>query len=111
MMTRGMGDWFDPNCDTPGSVPGQAACGVPHWYCYIPGMATPDCLASLGNGLTQIGSAVGTAAAGTVNAAGQGAGGVLSGLFSGSGSGTLLLIAGIGLFLLFESNVLTPKRR
>lgn len=99
MMLRGLGDWFTPNCDTAGSVPGQAACGVPHWYCYIPGMATPDCLASLGEGLTEIGGGVGAAVGGTVNAVGQGAGATLAGMFQGSGTGTLLLIGG-GLLLL-----------
>jgi len=108
-MRMGLGDWFEPNCDTPGSVPGQAACGVPHWYCYLPGVATPDCLASLGQGLTEIGSDVGGAVSGTVNAAGQGAGGVLSGLFSGSGTGTLLLIVlGVGAFVILNEG---KKRR
>lgn len=100
MMLRGLGDWFTPNCDTPGSVPGQAACGVPHWYCYIPGMATPDCLASLGEGMTELGTGIGTAVGGTVNAVGAGAGATLGGIFTGSGSGTVLLIAGGVLLLL-----------
>lgn len=68
-ITRGgMGDWFTPDC-----TPGTADC-VPHWYCYIPGMATPDCLQSLQVGLEQIGSDVGSAVGGVVGATVSGAG-------------------------------------
>jgi len=108
-MRMGLGDWFEPNCDTPGSVPGQAACGVPHWYCYVPGMATPDCLASLSEGLTEIGSDLGGAAAGVPDAAGKGLAAFLEGLFKGSGTGTLLLIAlGVGAFIVLNEG---KKRR
>lgn len=62
----GLGDWFAPDCQ-----PGSAGC-VPHWYCYVPGMATPDCLASLTTGLEVIGSDVGAAVGGTAAAVGSG---------------------------------------
>lgn len=100
-MTIGMGDWFPPNCDTPGSVPGQPACGVPHWYCYIPGMATPDCLASLQEGMQEIGGSVGSAVGGMVNAVGSGAGSALAGSLTSSGSGTLILV-GIAAVIAFS---------
>jgi hypothetical protein len=71
----GLGDWFDPSC-VPGTDPGC----VPHWYCYVPGAVTPDCLASLGVGIKQVtadvtGAAVGAAASvgsGVVQGVGQG---------------------------------------
>lgn len=67
---RGMGDWFSPDC-----TPGSQGC-VPHWYCYIPGAVTPDCLASLGQGISETTQAVVAAAGGVAGAA---AGGVVSG--------------------------------
>lgn len=73
---RGVGDWFAPDCQ-----PGTADC-VPHWYCYVPGAATPDCLASLGVGLNQIGQAVGSTVGTT-------AGAVSSGVLAGAGSGLI----------------------
>lgn len=66
----GMGDWFQPTC-----TPGTPDC-VPHWYCYIPGAATPDCLASLGQGVSQITQGAASAAG---NVVGSVAGGVASG--------------------------------
>lgn len=89
---RGVGDWFSPDCD-----PGSPGC-VPHLYCYIPGMATPDCLASLSQGLQTIGSDVGSAVGGTAAAA---ASGVVSGATSavstaGTDLSTPLIWLGIG---------------
>jgi len=82
---RGMGDWFDPDC-----TPGTAGC-VPHWYCYIPLMATPDCVQSFGQGVQELASDVVSPVAGTASAAVTGAvsgvaSGAASGLFSGATS-------------------------
>ncbi len=62
-----MGDWSSPDC-----VPGSYGC-VPHWYCYIPGAATPDCLASLVAGAKEVGGDIGNAAGGIVNSTVTGA--------------------------------------
>lgn len=64
---RGLADWSSPDC-----VPGSYGC-VPHWYCYIPGAATPDCLASLVAGAKEIGGDIGNAAGGIVNSTVTGA--------------------------------------
>lgn len=69
---RGVGDWFEPSCP-----PGSPGC-VPHAYCYVPGMVTPDCIASFGQGVKEI-----------AGAAGQAAGGVLGSAVKGVVSGTL----------------------
>lgn len=69
---KGLGDWFTPTCDA--SDP-SGNC-VPHWYCYVPFMATPDCLQSFGQGVKQIvsapASAVGTAIGSSVSGATSG---------------------------------------
>jgi hypothetical protein len=76
---RGMGDWFDPGCQ-----PGTHGC-VPHWYCYIPGAVTPDCLSSLAVGTGELASAAGGAVGSVVSSAATGAtGGLFSGLLGGS---------------------------
>ena len=83
--------FFDASCP-----PGSAGC-VPHWYCYIPFMATPDCLASFSEGVkegaTYAGSAVGSVAASAVSGA---VGGVTQGitdtLLPGSGTNWALYI-------------------
>lgn len=72
-VRRGVGDWFSPSC-----APGSPGC-VPHWYCYIPGMATSDCWASFVQGTSEIGQATGTAASAPVTAA---VGGFVKGLFN-----------------------------
>ena len=69
-----LGDWFDPSC-----TPGAPGC-VPHWYCYIPGMATTDCLQSFAEGLKQAGTAIGQTVGGVV---GSTAGGVIQGTVQG----------------------------
>ena len=71
---RGVGDWFAP----PDCPPGSPGC-VPHWYCYIPGMATSDCFASFVQGTSELGQAAGTAVAAPVAAA---VGGLFKGLFN-----------------------------
>lgn len=106
MKLGGLGDWFEPDC-----VPGTPNC-VPHWYCYIPGAATPDCLASLQQGINTIAGAVGTTAGGAVNSAVtgavQGATGAESDTSSMIGNFlTPVLIIGAGLLALY---VLVPKR-
>jgi len=104
MMRRltGFGDWFDPSCQ-----PGTPGC-VPHWYCYVPGMATPDCWASFVQGTQELGQAAGTAVSAPVTAA---VGGIFQGLVNpGAGNpgcdpsafwcnyGSLAIMAGIGIF-------------
>lgn len=64
--SSGVGDWFDPSC-----TPGQKGC-VPHWYCYIPAMATPDCWSSFQTGLTEIAAIPGQAVTQSVGAAVKG---------------------------------------
>lgn len=64
-------------------TPGTSGC-VPHWYCYIPFMATPDCLASFKEGTSEVASAGASAVTGTVAAA---ASGVASGVASGIADG------------------------
>ena len=56
----------------PGCTPGTANC-VPHWYCYIPLMATPDCLASFAEGTGELAQAGGQAVGATVSKTVQGA--------------------------------------
>lgn len=46
---------------------------VCHWYCYIPFMATSDCLASFNAGTKTIASSAGSAVGGAINAAATGA--------------------------------------
>jgi hypothetical protein len=82
----GMRDWFDPSC-TPGTDPNC----VPHWYCYVPFMATPDCRASFGEGLRQIASGVTSTVAGT-------AGTIAGGIAAGVGQGVCSSILGSGQF-------------
>jgi hypothetical protein len=105
MMLRGLGDWFEPDC-----TPGTPNC-VPHWYCYIPGAATPDCLLSLQQGFNTIGSAAGQTVGGVVNSTVtgvvQGAAGDTTGTTTNFISTTItpliLLGAGaIGLYFLFK---------
>ena len=85
---RGIGDWSDPSCE-----PGSPGC-VPHWYCYVPLMATPDCLASFGQGVKEIGGAVGSTVGSTVGSAIGGAvQGVVGGVLDPQGSGG----SGVGL--------------
>lgn len=73
-MRRGMADFTTPDC-TPG-VPGC----VPHWYCYVPGAATPDCIASLVTGTGELATAAG-ATVGQI--AGNVATGAVGGLIGG----------------------------
>lgn len=77
-LPAGLGDWADPGCE-----PGTEGC-VPHWYCYIPFMATPDCLKSFGEGVKEIASG---AAGAVVGAAGEVASGVGEGVGAGVQSG------------------------
>lgn len=75
-MRRGMGDFTTPDC-----TPGLPGC-VPHWYCYIPGAATPDCLASLVTGTGELATAAGSTVGQIAGNVATGAvGGVLAGLF------------------------------
>jgi hypothetical protein len=66
LVRSGVGDFSDPSCP-----PGQKGC-VPHWYCYIPGMATPDCWASFQTGLTEIAAAPGQLVTQTIQSAVKG---------------------------------------
>ena len=84
-----LGDWTAPDC-----TPGAPDC-VPHWYCYIPFMATPDCLASFAQGTKQIVSGTVGAATGTIAAA---AGGAAAGAVEGTGKGTCTGLLGAGQF-------------
>lgn len=77
---RGLGDWSEPACP-----PGTPGC-VPHWYCYVPFMATPDCWQSFVQGVSAGSSAIG-------EGAGEVVGGVVSGAVTGAGGG---LATGIG---------------
>jgi hypothetical protein len=91
---RGLGDWFAPDC-----TPGSAGC-VPHWYCYLPLMATPDCLASFESGVEEGASDIVAPVAGTVSAAVGGAAsgaaaGLSSGLLTGGTTGTVLIVGGV----------------
>lgn len=80
-------------------TPGTAGC-VPHWYCYIPFMATPDCLASFQEGTKELASAGATAATGTVVAAvGGAASGVSEGVAAGINKGFADSVVGGGLGL------------
>src|ERR1019366_6767308 len=86
--------FFDASCP-----PGSPGC-VPHWYCYIPFMATPDCLASFTEGVKEMGTAVGSAAGGVAAAAVSGTvGGVAQGieetLFPGSSTTNWALYLGL----------------
>lgn len=54
------GSTATPDCD-----PNSQVC---HWYCYIPFMATSDCLASFDAGAGTIASGAGQAVGGAVNA-------------------------------------------
>ena len=98
-MMASLGDWFDPSC-----TPGTAGC-VPHWYCYIPLMATPDCVQSFGVGVSEIASDIASPIVGTATAAvGGAASGLASGVATGLGSsvlGTVLIIGGIAAALYF----------
>jgi len=109
MLARnGLADFTAPDCP-----PGQPGC-VPHWYCYIPGAATPDCLASLVTGTgelaTSAGSTVGQIAS---NAATGAVGGILSGIFTPSAAcdpssfwcnyGIWVILAGVGAALLMAN--------
>jgi len=80
-----LGDFTAPDC-----TPGTAGC-VPHWYCYIPLMATPDCLASFAAGTKALTQDVTSAAVGTVTAAASGA---AAGAVAGTGQGTCLGLLG-----------------
>lgn len=84
-----LGDFADPSC-----TPGSEGC-VPHWYCYIPLMATPDCLASFAAGTKALTKDVTSAAVGTATAA---AGGAVAGVVQGTGQGTCLGLLGGGSF-------------
>jgi hypothetical protein len=76
-----MGDFTAPDCQ-----PGAPGC-VPHWYCYIPGAVTPDCLASLVTGTGALATAAGSTAGQIVGNAATGAvGGIFGGLFTPSAS-------------------------
>lgn len=88
-LSRGMGDFSTPSCQ-----PGTPGC-VPHWYCYIPFMATPDCLASFAQGTKELTTDVTSAATGTVAAAASGA---VAGAVQGTGQGTCLGLLGGGAF-------------
>lgn len=85
-----------PDCD-----PTQQVC---HWYCYIPFMATPDCLASFNAGTTAIatgaGQTVGTAAGAVITGASAG---LAQGLLNPGGTPgapmsmtTILMFAAVG---------------
>jgi len=92
-----LGDWADPSC-----TPGEPGC-VPHWYCYIPFMATPDCLASFAEGTKEIVSGGASAAGGVVGATAKGvASGVVDAATTSSGTSLLGmgLLLGAGLFTL-----------
>lgn len=84
-----LGDFSAPDCP-----PGSAGC-VPHWYCYIPLMATPDCIASFAAGTKALTTDVTSAAVGTVAAA---AGGAAAGAVQGTGQGTCMGLLGGGGF-------------
>lgn len=94
--------FFDSSCP-----PGSPGC-VPHWYCYIPFMATPDCLASFSQGVkegaTAVGSAAGSVAASAVSGTVAGvAQGIEDTLLPGSSSTNWALylgLAGIAAFAL-----------
>lgn len=100
----GLGDWFEPTCQI-----GDPDC-VPHWYCYVPGMATSDCLASLGVGVQTIAGGAGQVAGGVVNSAVTGTVQGITGAGSATSSITgnvltpLLLVAGVGIgaYFLFK---------
>ena len=86
--------FFDASCP-----PGSPGC-VPHWYCYIPLMATPDCLASFTQGVKEMGTAVGSAAGGVAAAAVSGtvagvAQGIEDTLLPGSSSTNWALYLGL----------------
>jgi len=106
---RGFGDWFDPSCE-----PGTPGC-VPHAYCYVPFMATPDCLASFGEGVKEIAGGAGSAVGGVVGSA---VSGVVSGVVgdgSGSGAGSfpwvpVVAIAGLAVFALVAFSGGSPRR-
>lgn len=90
---RGLGDWADPSCE-----PGTAGC-VPHWYCYIPLMATPDCLQSFAAGTEAIVSGTASTVGGVVGATAKGvASGALDAVTGGtalSNTGLLLIAGGV----------------
>lgn len=94
---RGVGDFTAPSC-----TPGEKGC-VPHWYCYIPGMATPDCWKSFVTGTGELvsgaGEAVGTVARATVENAVSGffQGALPSAPSSGGGQVNWALWIGLGL--------------
>ena len=87
----GMGDWFDASCE-----PGTPGC-VPHWYCYIPMMATPDCLQSFAAGTEAIVSGTAQTVGGVVGATAKG---VATGALDAATGGTVLsnvgLLLGVG---------------
>ena len=74
--------FFDASCP-----PGSPGC-VPHWYCYIPGMVTPDCVASLAQGVKEAAGAVGTTVGETVGSAVAGTTqGIVQGILNPQGVG------------------------
>lgn len=79
LARRGLADLTAPDC-----TPGLPGC-VPHWYCYIPGAVTPDCLASFVTGTGELATAAGSTVGQLASGAAAGAvGGLVSGLFSPS---------------------------
>jgi hypothetical protein len=115
LVRRGVGDFSDPAC-----TPGEKGC-VPHWYCYIPGMATPDCLQSFVTGTGELAQTVGSTVGRATAAAATGAtGGLFSGLLNPNAGcdssdwwcnyGSFVLIAG-GLVAVFVANQSGRRRR
>lgn len=121
-------DALGPLSQTPGQPPSTATdlasstatadCNssqqVCHWYCYIPFMATPDCLQSFQAGTAQIAQGATSAATGTVTSF---VGGIASGIGAGlnpGGSAQTSSILGtviVASAAVFAVLLLTGKRR
>lgn len=105
---KGLGDWFEPSCTAGVDNPDC----VPHWYCYIPLMATPDCVQSFAAGVKEIASEAGTAVTTTAGAVIEGAAqGTAASATKSWGSTLVIAAAIIGGAYFLRSQTATRRRR